>query len=168
MKTIMKRIIKFILFLTILALTAGFFFRAFTPDDGNYVLPKDFYRKDSDRFDVLFLGTSQIKQGVYPMVLYDEYGISSYNLGTGDQTAALSYYLLRDAIERQHPKLVVFEVGMGDYQTTYEGTEDVHYISDNMPFFSKSRYDLIRGVEKEGDDSLRFLFPWYEYHSRWT
>ncbi len=168
MKTIMKRIIKFILFLTILALTAGFFFRAFTPDDGNYVLPKDFYRKDSDRFDVLFLGTSQIKQGVYPMALYDEYGISSYNLGTGDQTAALSYYLLRDAIERQHPKLVVFEVGMGDYQTTYEGTEDVHYISDNMPFFSKSRYELIRGVEKEGDDSLRFLFPWYEYHSRWT
>jgi len=168
MKIVAKRIIKCILFLLILALTAGFFFHAFTPDDGNYVLPKDFYRKDNDRFDVLFLGTSKIKQGVYPMTLYNEYGISSYNLGTGDQTAALSYYLLKDAIERQHPKLVVFEVGMGDYQTTYEGTEDVHYITDNMPAFAKSRYELIRGVEKEGDDSLRFIFPWYEYHSRWT
>ena len=90
MKSIAKRIVTYILFLIILALTAGFFFRAFTPDDGNYVLPRDFYRKDKDRFDVLFLGTSKIKQGVFPMTLYNEYGISSYNLGTGDQTAALS------------------------------------------------------------------------------
>lgn len=168
MKIIAKRIVTYILFLIILALTAGFFFRAFTPDDGNYVLPRDFYRKDKDRFDVLFLGTSKIKQGVFPMTLYNEYGISSYNLGTGDQTAALSYYVLKDAIERQHPKMVVLEVGMGDYQTTYEGTEDLHYITDNMPFFAKSRYEMIRGVGKEDDDLIRFLFPWYEYHSRWT
>lgn len=168
MKAAAKNICIYIVFILVLILAAGFFFRAFTPEDGNYVLPRDFYRKENDRFDVLFAGTSKIKQDIYPMLLYDEYGISSYNLGTGDQTVALSYYLLKDAIDRQHPKLVVLEAGMGDYKTTYEGTEDVHYISDNMPFFSKSRYELIRGVEKEGEDSLRFLFPWYEYHSRWS
>ena len=168
MKVIIKRIVKCIMFLTILALMAGSLFGAFTPDDGNFVLPADFYRKEHDRFDVLFVGDSLTKQGIFPMTLYEKYGISSYNLGTGDQTVALSYYLLKDAIKRQHPKLVVLEVGMGDYRTTYEGPEDVHYITDHMPFFSRGKYELIRGVEKEGDDSLRFLFPWYEYHSRWT
>ena len=71
MKVVCKRIIKCILFLVILALTAGILFRAFTPDDGSSVLPEDFFRKDKDRFDVLFLGTSKIKQGVYPMKLYE-------------------------------------------------------------------------------------------------
>lgn len=168
MKVVCKRIIKCILFLTILAMTAGALFHAFTPDDGNFVLPGDFFRKDKDRFDVLFLGTSKIKQGVYPMDLYEEYGISSYNLGTGDQTAALSYYLLRDVIERQHPKMVVLEVGMGDYESAYEGPEDVHYITDHMPFFAKTKFDLIHGVRNQTDGIDRFRVPWYEYHTRWT
>ena len=168
MKVVCKRIIKCILFLVILALTAGSLFHAFTPDDGSSVLPEDFFRKDKDRFDVLFLGTSKIKQGVYPMKLYEEYGISSYNLGTGDQTAALSYYLLKDVIERQHPKMVILEVGMGDYESTYQGPEDVHYITDHMPFFAKTKFDLIYGVRKQTDGIDRFRVPWYEYHSRWT
>ena len=168
MKVVCKRIIKCILFLTILAMTAGALFHAFTPDDGNFVLPKDFFRKDKDRFDVLFLGTSKIKQGVYPMKLYEEYGISSYNLGTGDQTAALSYYLLRDVIERQHPSMVVLEVGMGDYESAYEGPEDVHYITDHMPFFAKTKFEMIHGVRNQTDGIDRFRVPWYEYHTRWT
>lgn len=168
MKVVCKRVIKCILFLAILALTAGILFHAFTPEDGSSVLPRDFYRKDKDRFDVLFLGTSKLKQGIYPMKLYEEYGISSYNLGTGDQSAALSYYLLRDVLERQHPKAVVLEVGMGDYVSAYQGTEDVHYITDHMPFFSKAKFDLIYGVRKPTDDIERFIVPWYEYHTRWT
>ena len=38
----------------------------------------DFYKQQQD-FDVLFLGTSHVLNAVYPMELWRDYGIVSYN-----------------------------------------------------------------------------------------
>ena len=39
----------------------------------------DFYQQEQD-FDVLFLGTSHVLNAVYPMELWRDYGIVSYNM----------------------------------------------------------------------------------------
>ena len=37
--------------------------------------------EQEENFDVLFLGTSHVMDGVFPMELWNDYGIVSYNLG---------------------------------------------------------------------------------------
>lgn len=38
-----------------------------------------FFNQPKD-YDVLFFGTSHVRYGIYPMELWEEYGITSYNL----------------------------------------------------------------------------------------
>lgn len=41
---------------------------------------EDFWKQE-EGFDVLFFGTSHMINGVFPMKLWDDYGIVSYNFG---------------------------------------------------------------------------------------
>ena len=51
---------------------------------------RTYYCYPGNTFDVIFLGSSVMKNDVYPMQLYSEQGISSYNLGCGSQSLASS------------------------------------------------------------------------------
>ena len=51
-----------------------------------------FFREEQD-YDVLFLGNSHMINGVLPMQLWDEYGITSYNLGGHAATLPLTVCL---------------------------------------------------------------------------
>ena len=58
-----------------------------------------YYKYPKDTFDVAFLGASLVMYGIYPVEMYDEYGIASYSLTTGNQSIEASYYLAREVIE---------------------------------------------------------------------
>lgn len=50
---------------------------------------RTYYNYPGNTFDVIFLGSSVMKNGVYPMQLYSEQGISSYNLACGFTVACI-------------------------------------------------------------------------------
>lgn len=70
---------------------------------------EQFYRMDKDSIDVLFFGASVAVNTFLPQVLYDEYGITSYNLGSEQQSVFLSYYWLKEALRYQKPKAIVVD-----------------------------------------------------------
>ena len=70
---------------------------------------RQFYRMKKDSIDVLFLGSSVCVNCFNPQILYDEYGIRSYNLGSEQQSVLLSRYWLEEALRSQSPKTVVLE-----------------------------------------------------------
>lgn len=70
---------------------------------------RQFYRMQPDSIDVLFLGSSVCVNCFNPQVIYDEYGIRSYNLGSEQQSVLLSRYWLEEALRSQSPKTVVLE-----------------------------------------------------------
>ncbi|MDO5131492.1 MAG: hypothetical protein Q4D81_00740 [Eubacteriales bacterium] len=126
-----------------------------------------YYRYPDNTFDVTFLGASLVLYGIFPMELYSEYGISGYSLSTGNQSLKASYYLAKESIEKDHPKLIVLDCGRA-----WEDEEDmepqyIHYITDTMPYLSKNRLTMIRDLSKEGADIKPVLFPLIAYHSRW-
>ncbi len=45
-------------------------------------MPNDY----KEKCDVLFVGSSVILDDIYPLYLYNDYGIAAYNLGTGNQS----------------------------------------------------------------------------------
>ena len=107
---------------------------------------KDFFEEEND-FDVLFLGSSHMLNGVYPMELWNDYGIVSYNLGGHSNEIATSYWVMEMALEYTDPELVVVDCYLlsHNYKTSTKYSY-VHLSMDAFPLsFTKIRavFDLL-------------------------
>ena len=92
-----------------------------------------FYSLEKNTQDVLFLGTSHMEFGVSPVEIYRNEGFSSYNLATSGQGLAATFFLLRDALERQSPKAVVLDVSGLFLEDKDLSEASWKYILDAMP-----------------------------------
>lgn len=119
-------------------------------------------------YDVLFLGTSHVINGINPMELYKEYGISSYNLSNHGCPMALTYWVMMNAFEIQEPKLVVVDLyGLRWEDKLDKNTEYAHDALDGFPLTLtkwKSAWDLFDTVE----DRMQLAVPFAKYHGRWN
>lgn len=57
----------------------------------------DFYSDKGD-YDVLFLGSSTMNMGISPMELWNDYGITSYNMADDAQRLPVDYWVLKNAL----------------------------------------------------------------------
>ena len=76
-----------------------------------------FYAEEKDSLDVVFFGSSQVALGISPMEIYEKYGIKSYNLTTGDQPIAATYYWVKEAYKRQKNMTAVIDIDMATNET---------------------------------------------------
>lgn len=132
------------------------------------ILISSFYDEKKDSLDVVFLGTSQILMSVSPMQLWNDYGIASYNMGQHGQSFALTYYCMEEAIEKQHPKLVVVDVFYMMNQSKVVLTSNVHKTIDNLAWGLpklEAIYDV--GREQEAGSMVDYLLPMNAFHMRW-
>ena len=165
-KTWLRRAVCGIVFIAILAAMV------LRLDSGLKLIQEDnlcprYYDYPKDTFDVTFLGSSFGMYAIYPMELYRDFGIASYNLCTGNQSIEASYYLARESIEKDHPSLIVMDCNMAWIGQETMQAEYIHYITDTMPYLSGNRLEIIRSLSEEGEDQLPLLFPLVAYHSRW-
>ena len=166
LKKWLKRALGAVLFLAILAVMV------LRLDSSLKLIQEDnlcgrFYDYPDDTFDVTFLGSSFALYGIYPMELYRDFGIASYNLATGNQSIEASYYLAKESIEKDHPSLIVMDCNMAWVDQETMKSQYIHYITDTMPYLSKSRLEIIRNLAEEGEDLKPIMFPLIAYHSRW-
>jgi hypothetical protein len=104
---------------------------------------------------------------IYPLELYRDCGIASYNLSTGNQSIEASYYLVKESIEKDHPSLIVMDCNMAWTDKETMEPQYIHYITDTMPYLSKNRIEMIKNLSEEGEEKLPLLFPLIAYHNRW-
>ena len=137
---------------------------------------KDFYKLDKNSVDVLFLGSSHAITAFNPQVIYDDYGITSYNLGSEQQSILISYYWLEEALKYQSPKVVVLDAfTLHKYTEVYvyndlncaEGA--IRKAMDNMRF-SPLKIKAAKEIAKidPSQNALSFFLLNIRYHSRWT
>lgn len=124
-----------------------------------------FYAEEKDSLDFVFVGSSQMFTSVVPAVLWEEYGITSYDFGANEQPMYLSYYYIKEALNYQNPKAIVLEVS---YCNAPEYTrEGVHHINlDDLrmgPVKLEAVFDIIPKGER-----LPYLFELAKYHDTWT
>ena len=133
----------------------------------------------AQEFDVLFVGDSQMVNDVFPMELWKDYGIASYNTASYGNTMPVNYWTMMNALDYASPKLMV--IGVKDLEKSYKlsgSSSDVHTAFDGYPLsLTKIRAieDLMAGsVETDDDgndyDSLRweYYFTLGKYHTRWS
>ena len=123
-----------------------------------------YYKFQENTFDVLFFGTSILYRGVYPMNLWNQYGIVSFNLGSGNESIPMSYYLIKDGIEKDSPSLIVLECSFINREGKVPSSPYIHYVTDNMPYFNLNRQEMIFDlIDKKDRDE--YIVPFIAYHS---
>jgi len=127
-----------------------------------------FYKQKKNTIDVLFLGSSEAYSTFSPMQIWNETGITSYNLSTSSQSLPTSYYLLREGIRTQHPKVVVLEVYTAYYERDYHSTARLHQAVDAIPL-NKTKFDMMKDYLSRTltwEEQIEYAFPIIQYHSR--
>lgn len=130
-------------------------------------------------YDVLFLGDSIMNTGVFPMEMWEKYGITGYNIASYGNTLPISYWALQNALDYAEPKLVVLDVqGTSKTYKLSGNSSDVHTAFDCYPI-SRTKIaaldDLMDdpyAVDDSGvayaDMKWEYLFTLGKYHSRWS
>ena len=136
-------------------------------DGGEYPLEGNFtaeYYDETTDHDVLMIGDCEVYENFDPMVLWKEYGITSYIRGNAQQLTWQSYYMLEDALRYETPKVVIYNV----QALTHAKPEREEYnrmTLDGMRW-SKSKWDAIQASMCKGEKTVEYLFPLLRYHSR--
>ncbi len=144
----------------------------------------DFWSQEED-FDVLFMGTSLVINGVFPMELWNDYGIVSYNFGGHGNQIPTTYWVMENALEKTTPKVVVIDcMKVEENDKCSIAFEYLHLSFDTFPLNStkvKAVWDLLddptleeniaNGNVSEGDEQrtrIGLLWDYSVYHSRWN
>lgn len=139
--------------------------RAMRRDDGK--IRYDVFFENKQDFDVFFLGNSHMLDGVYPIELWRDYGITSFNFGNTGEPMSNTYWTLRLLTKYQKPKVAVVDVSYIDrtQQTEMYAYRFAHDFLDQVPF-SVEKVRAVYSLFPEGKRQ-EFIFPLTLYHSRW-
>lgn len=108
---------------------------------GMYDAPANGILAEPDNsIDVLVVGDSEVYGAIVPLYIWENYGIASYDCGTGAQKLGYTYEFLDKVFKTQSPKMVVLET--------------------NNIFRETSYGDIMLS-------NAEVISPFFAYHSRW-
>lgn len=137
------------------------------------------FLEEPQQYDVLFFGDSRFVNCLFPMELWEDYGIAGYNLSCYGNTMPVTYWSMMNAFDYADPDVVVIAVnGVRKDLKVTGSSSDVHTAFD---FFPLSR-TKIRAIEDLMDDpnaaddegnryvdmKWEYYFTLGKYHSRWS
>ena len=124
------------------------------------------FMEDSHRMDVLFFGNSHMGNAVYPMELWRNQGIVSYNLAGFGHRIASTYWVMKNALDEAQPKLVVIDCHSLYFDEKMGSKEMLHSHTDAMPL-NTNKLRMIGDLVDDPKDRLEFIWDFAVYHDRW-
>jgi hypothetical protein len=125
----------------------------------------EYYAEEADH-QVLMVGDCELYENFDPVTLWENYGITSYIRGNAQQLTWQSYYLLKEALKKETPEVVIFNV----LELKYDEPQKEEYnrlTLDNMKW-SSEKIGAVYASMTEDENFLDYLFPILRYHSRIT
>lgn len=122
-----------------------------------------FYSEKKNSLDVIFAGSSSIHCNINPNVLWNEFGITSYDFSSDQQELGTTYYYLQQAFETQSPKVVFIDILNSGEEDELE-TLQAHFSFDHM---KNDQYKIKAIWNRTKKDRLEIFFPLITYHERW-
>lgn len=157
----MKQYAKAVLWLLVLIAGLVGMDRVMRRDDGK--IRYDVYFEDQAGFDALLLGNSHMLDGIYPIEMWRDHGIVSFNVGNTGEPINNTYWTLRLLMKHQKPKVAVIDVSYAE--RTWGNHTFAHDFLDQVPL-SAEKVRAVYSLFPEGKRQ-EFLFPLTLYHSRW-
>lgn len=122
------------------------------------------YYDETVNHDVIFIGDCEVYASFSPIVMYEENGISSYVRGSSQQLIWQSYYILKETLNYEKPKVVVFNVNSMRYSKPV--SEAYNRLMIDKMKWSKEKIELINSSMTEEEKFISYVFPILRYHSR--
>lgn len=155
---------KILLFIFTFLMIFFVFQRILLRKDGNYFKEKMFRNLKKNSIDLLLIGSSHNNNGFVPKVFDETLGLNSYNYGKTGARIEQVEFLLKEALKKQEPKILVIEgfsftpIANKDKKRLY------HWAFDAFPL-SINKINAIKKTTNK--NQLNKLFPILEYHERW-
>lgn len=161
-----KKLIATVVFL---ALAAGLLWKlndAFRLKQEDGIVPMElFYEQEPETIDVMFYGSSHTYSDINPAVLWDQEGISSYDLAGSLQPLWNTYYYMKESLKYQRPKVMVVELVRAIESRDY--IEEARTVTNTFGMkFSKDKIEAIQ--VSTPDNLIPYLLGYPVYHSRYT
>lgn len=121
--------------------------------------------EDRGEYDVVLMGSSHMDSSINPNVLWNQYGITSFNYGTGGQPIDVTYYLLKDVLKKHKNPIVVLDLYYLGLTEQFGQEAYIRYVLDNMKFSVNKIEAIVNSTPK--NQWLSYLFPLIKYHNRW-
>ncbi|WP_026653832.1 hypothetical protein [Butyrivibrio proteoclasticus] len=146
-----KRLLAVFSFIIIVALMWNMTFSTLSyKDTGGGGGFQNFYATDQGLIDVLILGSSHAHCSVNNAKLWEDAGIASFTLSSGNQSIDTTWTFLNEAFKTQHPKAVFIETYT--FRNTTNDTDLANvYRANLLPKWSTS---VIRNVLAQKNNSL--------------
>lgn len=168
-------IAKIIAFLTILVILLNLLSAIFIPKQitsnakykGIISHIDSFYEEPGDTLDVIFLGSSHIFQAISPLEIWNDYGITGYDVTSSSQCAYKSYHFLQDIFKYQSPEIVVFDLMslfIDESIDEISNRSALNYMKFSTNYLTTVHHSLNR---KNNETMASYIFPILRYHSRW-
>ncbi len=157
--------ISAIISIVLIAFGVVFLSNATKRSDGDFKY-RPFFDEQTE-YDVLFFGTSHVINGIFPMQLWKDYGITSYNFGGHSNSIAASYWVMKGATEFHKPKIAVLDVLGASSQSTGMKIEYSHISFDAFPI-SRTKIEAVNDIFPDNPGYREeLLWPFSIYHNRW-
>ena len=129
-----------------------------------------YHDMEKDEFDVLFFGSSHVINAVFPMELWNEYGIVSYNCGGHGNTLPTTYWMLKNVLNQKKPEVVVIDVLGVEWNNRRrperQGVYQQHTSFDWQPM-TKEKLGMMDFLLDTIEEKMEFIAPITLYHDRW-
>lgn len=126
---------------------------------------------EEQEIDVLFFGTSHVVNGIYPMELWNEYGMVSYNIGGYGNQIPTTYWVMKNVLDYYNPKLIVMDTyvawGNDKVRPGRTGIDQQHQSFDWLDI-SQNKIEMLNFLFDDTNTKMEFVFPLSIYHDRWS
>ena len=132
-----------------------------------------FEEAKKDNIDVFLLGSSHVINGINPIQLFDETGITAYNLGGYGSVHLSSYWQMMLALDYCKPKMVVIDSYMLENNVRFIDDPDANVSSDELHLnidrfpFNKTKFLAINDMLMDKDKKYSYWADFRVYHDRW-
>lgn len=114
--------------------------------------------------DVIFIGDCEVYANFTPMEMYRSHGLTAYVRGSSQQLIWQSYYVLKETLEYETPKAVVYNVNAMRYGEPI--SEAFNRLTIDQMKWSADKVAMIQASMMEEEDFFSYVFPILRYHSR--
>jgi len=128
---------------------------------------RSFYKQKEGTVDLLFMGSSHTYCNISTGVIWENYGISSFDLGGAEAPTWSTYFQMKEALKYQHPKVIALEVSTAAIRPGLDPPE--FWIEDNA-YGMKWNENRINLMKVQTNDWLfnRIVFPLSTMHQRYS
>ncbi len=123
-----------------------------------------FYELPKNTVDYFTMGASTSCYSISPSRIYAETGITGYCLGNDGQRIDILYYLLKEALKTQHPKMVFLDMSLLMKEETIDACLTRAFVQ-MKPSFNKLQ--AAQNCKTETRTAMELLFPLIQFHDRW-